>query len=163
MTSSVAEKTLRAGPPSQRRRAAEQRMIGRALGFWDDLRAGRSLPSLADVDAASPPFDVANTYLIEIRAAERDDTVIRAGQEIITALGRDPTGFSVLEVLPSATDKGLSYCRAAVQVKKPIADVGQFTNVGGRDVRYRSMLLPLSQDQETVDFVFGVFSYIFME
>ena len=44
-------------------------------------------------------------------------------------------------------------------MKKPIADVGQFTNANGDEVYYRSILLPLSSDQENVDYVLVAFSF----
>jgi hypothetical protein len=42
---------------------------------------------------------------------------------------------------------------------KPIADVGRFVNRNGSDVFYRSVLLPLSDDQTRVNYVLGAFSY----
>ena len=56
-------------------------------------------------------------------------------------------GRKVVEILPSATEKGLSFCHTAAALKKPIADVGRFTNADGKEIRYRSILLPLSDDQ----------------
>ena len=75
----------------------------------------------------------------------------------------DPLGKKVMDVLPSATEKGLSFCRAAAELKKPIADVGQFTNIKGEDVCYRSVLLPLSNDQQTVNYLVGAFSFKFLD
>ena len=91
------------------------------------------------------------------------DELIRSGEAVTLALGRDPVGMKAIEVLPSSTEMGLSFCRAAAQMKKPIADVGRFTNVDGLDVRYRCILLPLSDDQETVNYVLGAFSFRIME
>jgi hypothetical protein len=68
-------------------------------------------------------------------------------------------GKRAIDVLPSSTERGLSFCRAVIAMKKPIADVGRFTNARGEDIHYRSILLPLTGDNDTVGYVLGVFSY----
>lgn len=97
--------------------------------------------------------------IIEVGISEFDDRVVAAGQKVQAALGRDPTGLSVLDTLPSSTEMGLSFCRASVDLKKPMADVGRFFNKNGEEVLYRSILLPLSNDGRTVDRVVSAFSY----
>lgn len=97
--------------------------------------------------------------IIEVGISEFDDRVVAVGEKVRTALGRDPTGLSVLDTLPSSTEMGLSFCRAAVDLKKPMADVGRFFNKNGEEVLYRSILLPLSDNGMTVDSVVSAFSY----
>ena len=94
---------------------------------------------------------------------EMSDEVTEAGDAVDLALGLQSVGRKIVDVLPSATDLGLSFCRAAAQMRKPVADVGRFTNASGRNVYYRSILLPLSDDQIEVNYVLGVFSYKFMD
>ena len=38
-------------------------------------------------------------------------------------------------------------------------DVGNFTNTRGEEILYRSIILPLSDDQENVNYLVGAFSY----
>ena len=97
--------------------------------------------------------------VIEVGANGYEDRVIAAGQSITDALGRDPTGLSVLDALPSATEMGLSFCRASIDLKKPMADVGRFVNRNGEEILYRSILLPLSENGTTVDRVLNSFSF----
>jgi len=97
--------------------------------------------------------------IIEVGVSELDDRVVSAGEHVRAALGRDPTGLSVLDTLPSSTEMGLSFCRASVDLKKPMADVGRFFNKKGQEVLYRSILLPLSDDGIRVDCVVSAFSY----
>ena len=54
---------------------------------------------------------------------------------------------------------GLSFCRASIDLKKPMADVGHFCNRIGEEILYRSILLPLSGNGTTVNRVVNAFSY----
>jgi len=146
-------------PPTQPE--VERRLIGRALAQWDVARRGERLPSRASLASDRADSEAANQFLIEVGAHEYDDRIVEAGRDFVLALGLDPVGKRVIDVLPSAVDRGLSFCRVAVELKKPIADVGRFTNSQGLDVLYRSALLPLSDDQLTVNYVLGAFSYRF--
>ena len=96
---------------------------------------------------------------IEVGVSEYDDRVVSAGEKARAALGREPTRLSVLDTLPPSTEMGQSFCRASVDLKKPMADVGRFFNKKGEEVLYRSILLPLSDDGVRVDRVVSAFSY----
>lgn len=137
----------------------EHRLVGKALKFWEAAREGRSLPSSADLLSAECPFTSDETMVIEVGADEHQDMIVATGKSISRALGRDPTGLSAPEALPSSTEMGLSFCRASVDLKKPMADVGRFFNKNGEEVLYRSILLPLSDNGEDVDRVVSAFSY----
>ncbi len=137
----------------------ENRLVGKALKFWERTRDGRDLPSSSVLDMEDCPFSKEESMIIEVGVDELDDRVIAAGEKVRAALGRDPTGMSVLDTLPSSTEMGLSFCRASVDLKKPMADVGRFFNKKGEEVLYRSILLPLSENGLTVDRVVSAFSY----
>jgi hypothetical protein len=139
-------------------RWTERRLIARALGEWDMLRAERALPSCLEFDNTALPDDKAHVFVVEIGKTEQDDRVIRSGSRFIDALGLNPVGRRAIEVLPSA-ERRLSYCRTVVNFKKPLADIGRFANRRGDDVLYRSILLPTSNDQKLVNYVVGAFSY----
>jgi hypothetical protein len=156
------KKTLQSGAATLEERI-EKRLVGRALLHWESLRGERRYPSVVDYENGAPPYEPADVFVIRIRDSELADEVVYAGDALATALGRDPVGRRAIEVLPSSTEMGLSFCRAAAQLGKPIADIGQFTNADGAEVCYRSILLPLSQDAVKVDHVLGAFSFKFME
>lgn len=146
-------------PPSARN---EQRLVGRALTHWDQLRGTRRFPGHLDYLNDDLPYDGANTFVVRINDSELTDEVVSAGDAVTEAFGRNPVGCAAIDVLPSSTEMGLSFCRTAMQMKKPIADVGSFTNALGKAVYYRSILLPLSGDQENIDHVLCAFSFKFL-
>ena len=139
--------------------ATEQRVVDRMLARWDDLRRGRAFPSRADIERGGTGELESNLFLIAVGDEEIDDEVIGSGSEFRDALSLDPVGRRVVEILPSATEKGLSFCRTAARLKKPIMDVGNFTNPRGEEILYRSIILPLSDDQENINYLVGAFSY----
>ena len=115
------------------------------------------MSSVLDMDDC--PFGAEDSLVIEVGVSELDNRVVADGEHVRAALGRDPTGLSVLDTLPSSTEMGLSFCRASVDLKKPMADVGRFFNKKGQEVLYRSILLPLSDDGHRVNRVVSAFSY----
>ncbi len=139
--------------------ATERRVVGRMLARWDDLCRGRAFPSRADLERAGAGELESNLFLIAVGDEEVDDEVIASGSEFRDALSVDPVGRRVIDIMPSATEKGLSFCRTAATLKKPIVDVGNFTNLRGEEILYRSIILPLSDDQETINYLVGAFSY----
>ena len=115
------------------------------------------MSSVLDMDDC--PFGAEDSPVIEVGVSELDNRVVAAGEHVRAALGRDPTGLSVLDTLPSSTEMGLSFCRESVDLKKPMADVGRFFIKKGQEVLYRSILLPLSDDGHRVNRVVSAFSY----
>ena len=144
---------------AQDRAHIENRLVGKALKFWENARTDGGLPPISALDADDCPFGDTESMVIEVGANENEDRIIAAGQSISDALGRDPTGLLVLDALPSATEMGLSFCRASIDLKKPMADVGRFFKRNGEEILYRSILLPMSENGTTVDRVVNAFSF----
>ena len=138
---------------------SERRMVGQALALWERLRGARAFPSRADCQGVATGDIEPNTFLIAVADNEDEDEVVGCGTALRDALGSDPTGQKVGKILPSATERGLTFWRVCAELKKPIADIGSFTNAKGEEVLYRSVLLPLSDDQERVNYLLGAFSF----
>lgn len=145
--------------PESGRKHVENRLVGKALKFWEHAREGRDMPTAADLAGDGCPFGDDEIIVIEVGRTESDDRVVSTGAKVARALGRDPTGLSAIDALPSSTEMGLSFCRASVDLRKPMADVGRFFNKKGEEVLYRSILLPVSDNGEDVNRVVSAFSY----
>jgi hypothetical protein len=137
----------------------ERRAVGRALSCWERLRADGDFPTRADCLAEFDDALASGMILIEFTAEEDDDCIVECGPLFQNAYGSDPVGQAAKNVLPSATDRGLIFWRVAAQMKKPIADVGEFTNTLGEEVLYRSVLLPISEDGKKITHLMAAFSY----
>jgi hypothetical protein len=95
----------------------ESRLVGKALKYWESARNDGELPLSSVLEMEDCPFGAEDSLVIEVGVSELDDRVVAAGARVQAALGRDPTGLSSLDTLPSSTEMGLSFCRASVDLK----------------------------------------------
>jgi hypothetical protein len=137
----------------------ERRAVGRALSCWDYLRKSKEFPNRADCLEIFDEDLTNGMIVIEFTPQEEDDMIVECGPLFRNAYGGDPVGLAAKNVLPSSTDRGLIFWRVAAQMRKPIADVGEFTNLKGQDVLYRSVFLPISEDGERITHLMAAFSY----
>lgn len=144
---------------ARQRVGSERRLAARALSRWDAARGDRTFPTHAEFLNDDGADFASNMMLIE--ASETGDRyqIVDAGGELANAFGPDVVGREIDDVLPSSIERGLSFCSTAAIMKKPIADVGQFVNNSGEELHYRGILMPLSDNQETVNILLGAFSY----
>lgn len=140
-------------------RPRERRLMGHALSHWETLRGGRWFPSRADYSGFDLPFAVDSLFLIRLGRNESRDRIVLSGNSLREALALDPVGRRAIDIVPSSREYGLCLHRAAAAYRKPTADVGLFVNGQGREIRYRCLLLPLSDDGIMADHVLGVFSF----
>jgi hypothetical protein len=73
----------------------ENRLVGKALKFWESVRVDGELPLSSVLDMEDCPFGAEDSLVIEVGVSELDDRVVAAGERVQAALGRDPTGLSV--------------------------------------------------------------------
>lgn len=137
----------------------DRRVIGRAIAEWERLRTERDLPSYEMCAAGLEPLFQSGLALVEITEDPDQDRIRFCGQDLVDALGRNPTGFPIVDFMPSATERGLRLWRVAVESGKPAADIGEFVNANGVDVLYRCVFLPLSDNGVDVTHIGAVFSY----
>ena len=137
----------------------ERRAVGRALSCWEKLRADGSFPTRDDCLAIFDDDLTSGMILIEFTSDEEKDCIVECGPLFENALGRNPVGLTAKDVMPSSTDRGLIFWRVAAEMRKPIADVGEFTNRRGEEVLYRSVLLPISEDGKKITHLMAAFSY----
>jgi hypothetical protein len=139
----------------------ERRVIGRALRRWDQLRENQSAPFPDRARCLISLNDGMSDSLVVIAVGsdEKKDRVIQCGAVFREALARDPRGLPVGQIMPSTIERGLVFWRIAAEMKKPIADVGGFTNARGEEILYRSVFLPVTDDGGSVTHLIGAFSY----
>lgn len=139
---------------------AERRLVGQALHFWQRLCGPRPCPSLADVEADHDERIWSHAFVLDIRDGKPAEFRFRhCGKELVAGVGNDFTGASIADLPAEFADDAIDLCLAAMRSRKPIAKSDYFFAKGGQEIRYRLILLPLSQNEQTVDCLFGAANY----
>lgn len=119
--------------------------------YWDGKRAGRLMPSRADIDPGDIRRLLPHIILVDVVADARRFVYRLVGTKQAELRGRDPTGKSVAEGYFAATaeDSLINY-ETVVRSRAPLYVVDPYQALD----RYRSeqdLFLPLSDDGETVN------------
>ena len=140
----------------QRTLPLERRLNMRLMAFWWDRRADRRFPTLEDFDPEE--LNDVWTHCFTIRPADsRGECAFQyIGDTIGKASGIEKQGITVAEVgentlLGHATHN----VEEVLEQQVPVIRSGEFVNEDGQTIMFRSILLPLSQDQSNVDHLVG--------
>lgn len=137
----------------------EQRMTFRLLSLWNRLRGERSMPSLADIDIHEIEEVWHSTFTIDVRGDESEHVFQYFGPDLATVFDNDYTGMELEDAMNDIMiNNTIGYYDKVIQTKQPQSESSEFY-MDGKEVRYRSIILPLSSDDENIDFVFGTTNY----
>jgi hypothetical protein len=133
----------------------ERRLVLRILELWELLRGERRFPSVADVEAADFGADWPNCFLIAVGATPEQSAFRYVGGCLLVpdwdeAVGRAVADCPENTVLAQAS----SYIAKVLDKRVPISLGGNF-EAGETRTMYRSIMLPLSDDETRVNFLFG--------
>ena len=137
-------------------RSARGRTGDKLLG---PLAQIKGIPSGADCLEIFDRYLTNGIIVIQFTPREEDFLIVECGPLFRDAYGRNPVDLAAKKYLPSSTDRGLIFWRVAAEMRKAIADVGEFTNLHGEEVLYRSVILPISEDGKRITHLMVTFSY----
>ena len=124
--------------------------------YWDSRRGLQPMPRRGDIDPVDMRAWLSRITLIEVANGGEHMRYRVVGTEVVGLRGFDPTGWSVEAAFPREdADRVLSAYRDVISQKKPV-----FCHPAERTHQHRDpvvgvMLLPLSNDGETVDQILG--------
>lgn len=137
----------------------EQRLTFRLLSYWSRVRAGRSMPSLGDVNIREISEIYHFTFTIEMATEDEDDRISYFGPELAAVFGQDYTGHYLSEALNDVMiNNTIGFYDKVLADKEPHSESSEFY-VDGREVRYRSIILPCSSNDNDVDYLIGTTNY----
>lgn len=139
----------------------ERRLTLRAYQLWSKSADGRPLPALRDFDSADlAPFRD-ESFVVGFEEEDYLQPVYRfVGKKIQDMAGEISQNSPVRGTAPgSVLDRIADHYLEAVAHKSPVAFDAEFERDDGSEVFYRGILLPLSEDGETVDLLMGVLSW----
>jgi len=81
------------------------------------------------------------------------------GPELVAVFGEDYSGVVIDDAVnDSLLGNTIGFYRKAVETRSPVSESSSFF-MDGKEVRYRSLIVPLSTDGKTVDYLLGTTNY----
>ncbi len=129
--------------------------------YWVAKRAGRAMPSRADICPFELRGHLPNLILLDVVGAPPRFRKRLVGSAIVAKEGFDSTGRWLDEtVREDIRDTVLAQHREAVEGRGMSCYTVSFLGKDGKIYRYQRLLLPLSADGETVNMLFGAVLFL---
>ena len=142
--------------PVQRALPRERRLNMRLMAFWWDKRADRRFPSAKDFDPQELSDVWTHCFTLQPQEPCEKSAFHHVGETIAAMSGIDGAEITVDAISEnSLLDHATRNVGEVLTQQVPVISSGEFVNEEGETVMYRSILLPLSQDQDTIDCVVG--------
>jgi len=130
--------------------------LSELYGYWDEKRGTRRAPRRQDIDPVDIPHILPHMFICEVLRDPADYLVTLFGTALVQAFGADLTNRTFNGICESPLTSSIreEYDR----VTESFAPIFAARDAGwlGRDyVRYSRLLLPLSDDDQTVNKLFG--------
>ena len=138
----------------------ERRMHVRAYNYWVSLLAGRAYPAIHDVDPSNIEDFGPHSVLLDFSRDPEDPEIAFLGRALRVECELDAAIRRISEVpsrslLSRLTDHYLQI----IANRAPIGFEAEFVSQRGHNTLYRGILMPLSSDGETIDFIYGVINW----
>lgn len=131
-----------------------QRITEILLGYWQDICANGYLPRETDIEPMELAYIWPSCFLV--RRTGKEYEYIYLGQDLIDAYGDERQARSVCTRLVFPAGESLTdLFDQVVQTVEPLEKDGEFTNVQGMVIKYRSIFLPLADENGEVGFILG--------
>lgn len=147
-------------PPPVLPNTDERRLPTRAYDYWTSLLKDRPFPSVLDLEPSHIEEFRDKSVLLDF---SRDPThpVLR----YIGPLLREECGITLAEARPeevpgrSLVSRLTDHYLEIIAARAPIGFEAEFESARGTLMMYRGILLPLSDDGETINFIYGVINW----
>ena len=145
---------------------AENRLILQMLTYWKAMCGDRAFPSLVDVN----PSDISDIwpqcFVLDVSGSTESPIFhyigksLDADRQIDLALvsGKPALDDDLFRATPTSLGQAAKNFRQVLSKKSPVSTSGVFEHPNGKTILYRSILLPLSDDQKTFNYLLGAVS-----
>jgi hypothetical protein len=135
---------------------AERRLVQRLLAHWRSIRHEGALPRFSDVDFSDNPDIETHSFVVDLEGVTSAPTFVGVGEELAAHLeaplvGR-PVSAAPNDCLPGAA---IAYMDEILDKGAPVSRGGELVTADGTTLLYRSILLPMSDDGETITGILG--------
>jgi hypothetical protein len=138
----------------------ERRMHVRAYNYWVSLLDGRPYPSIEDVDPETLEDFGPHSVLLDFSTGSDNPAVVFIGRALREECQLD-TGIRFISDVPSRSllSRLTDHYLQIIANCAPIGFEAEFVSQRGLNTLYRGILMPLSSDGDTIDFIYGVINW----
>ena len=138
----------------------ERRMHVRAYNYWVSLLNGRPYPSIGDVDPHTIEDFGGNSALLDFSQDPQDPQIAFLGRALRDECGVDQSIQNISQV-PSRSllSRLTDHYMQILANRAPIGFEAEFVSHRGHNTLYRGILMPLSSNGDTIDFIYGVINW----
>lgn len=142
-------------PPGQ-----EKRLTFRLLSYWQRIRGDRTFPALGEIDISAITEMWHHCFTIEVGDTLDECRFQNFGPELCQTFGVNHAGEPVLDALAHdpKLEHTIGFFPDVLKRREPVADSGEFY-MEGDEVRYRSLIVPLSTNGTDIDYLLGTTNY----
>ncbi len=135
---------------------SERRLVLRLLAYWRSLQEGEEFPPRSAINVTDIADLWKDAFILDTRESP-DDPVFRFfGDALSHRCGETLIGRHISEVPPNClASVAVEYAGVVLERRAPMSRGGEFTEADGIRTLYRSILLPLSDDGETITGILG--------
>ena len=138
----------------------ERRMHVRAYNYWVSMLGGRDYPSIEDLDLENVGDFAPHGVLLDFTGGAENPGTPFIGAKLADECGLSDAIKEIGQVpkrslLSRLTDHYLQI----IANRAPIGFEAEFVSQRGRATMYRGILMPLSSDGDTIDFIYGVINW----
>jgi hypothetical protein len=156
MTENIPDGVTREEVEDELPQGMERRLVLRLLTYWRAICAERDYPSFAEIEPDDMPDMWHNCFVLEVIGHEEDPIFRAAGGEIISYTPGSLIGTPISAWTPDTLiGVAVSHTRDVLRKGVPMSHGDEFLKVDGTKVLYRSILLPMSDDGETISGLLG--------
>ncbi len=126
-----------------------------AFAYWDRIRAGRAMPSRAELDPADICGILPCVFLLDVARAPLDFRYRLIGTKMASHLNRDLTEIWMSEIAHQRPPSRIwSACARVVATRLPLSSDTPYVGKHHEFKKTEDLILPLSADGETVNMLF---------
>ena len=140
----------------QQTSSKKRRLIWRLLAYWEQQRGEREYPALGDIDPAEISEIWPYCFLLDVRNYQGFPYFHYLGPSLAKYSGIFLSGQH--EWAHTFLKKAVCHFQEALERSAPVLVEEELTQFDNRKLLFRSVLLPLSDDQETINYLLGAAS-----
>ena len=130
----------------------QRRLVWRLLNYWEQRRGERDFPALADIDSREIDEMWPHCFVLDVANFREFPYFQYLGPSLARYSGVFLSGQDWAMTL---LRKAVWHYREVLERSAPILVEEELTQYDNQKLLFRSVMLPLSEDQVTIDYVLG--------